>query len=86
MTPADRAAATSAIDRQPRPVLAYAARLFDTPCTIVMPANRTRQGRRGRALGAELVGVRGTSNIAHEHAENWPRNRRSLVSSGDETD
>jgi threonine dehydratase len=89
MTPADRAAGILGYSTgNHAQSLAYAARLFDTPCTIVMPANpNPGKAAAVRALGAELVEYGENFDIAHEHAEKLAQERGGrLVSSGDETD
>ncbi|HEY3611374.1 MAG TPA: pyridoxal-phosphate dependent enzyme [Pseudonocardiaceae bacterium] len=89
MTPADRAAGIIGYSTgNHAQSLAYAARLFDTPCTIVMPANpNPGKAAAVRALGAELVEYGENFDIAHEHAEKLAQERGGrLVSSGDETD
>jgi threonine dehydratase len=89
MTPADRAAGILGYSTgNHAQSLAYAARLFDTPCTIVMPANpNPGKAAAVRALGAELVEYGENFDIAHEHAEKLAQERGGrLVSTGDETD
>ncbi len=89
MTPADRAAGILGYSTgNHAQSLAYAARLFDMPCTIVMPANpNPGKAAAVRALGAELVEYGENFDIAHEHAEKLAQERGGrLVSSGDETD
>ncbi len=89
MTPTDRAAGILGYSTgNHAQSLAYAARLFDTPCTIVMPVNpNPGKAAAVRALGAELVEYGENFDIAHEYAEKLARERGGrLVSSGDEAD
>jgi threonine dehydratase len=89
MTPADRAAGILGYSTgNHAQSLAYAARLFDMPCTIVMPANpNPGKAAAVRAMGAELVEYGENFDIAHEHAEKLAQERGGrLVSTGDEAD
>jgi threonine dehydratase len=66
--------------------LAYAAALFDAPCTIVMPAGASpTKAAAVRGLGAELVEFGADLDAAREHAEDLARfSGARLVSVGDE--
>jgi len=68
--------------------LAYAARLFDTPCTIVMPTNPNPvKAAAVRSLGATLVEYGENFDVAREHAADLAKQTGArLVSSGDEPD
>ncbi len=66
--------------------LAYAARLFDAPCTIVMPTNPNPvKAAAVRSLGATLVEYGENFDVAREHADDLAKQSGALlVSSGDE--
>jgi threonine dehydratase len=68
--------------------LAYAARLFGAPCTIVMPANpNPLKAAAVRGLGAELIEFGEVFEESRDHAEELARTTgKRLVSSGDEPD
>lgn len=68
--------------------LAYAAKLFDTPCTIVMPANpNPLKAAAVRSYGATLVEYGENFDVAREHAGDLAKQTGArLVSSGDEPD
>lgn len=68
--------------------LAYAARLFDAPCTIVMPADPNPvKAAAVRSLGATLVEYGENFDVAREHADDLAKQTGArLVSSGDEPD
>jgi threonine dehydratase len=89
MAPADRAAGILGYSTgNHAQSLAYAARLFGAPCTIVMPVNpNPGKAAAVRAVGAELVEYGENFDIAREHAEKLAQERGGrLVSSGDEAD
>ncbi|HVV21609.1 MAG TPA: pyridoxal-phosphate dependent enzyme, partial [Pseudonocardiaceae bacterium] len=66
--------------------LAYAARLFGVPCTIVMPENpNPLKAAAVRGLGATLIEHGAEFDLAREYAEELAgRTGATLVSSGDE--
>jgi threonine dehydratase len=68
--------------------LAYAARRFDMPCTIVMPVNPNPvKAAAVRSLGATLVEFGENFDVAREHADDLAKQSGArLVSSGDEPD
>jgi threonine dehydratase len=68
--------------------LAYAARLFGMPCTIVMPVNPNPvKAAAVRSLGATLVEFGENFDVAREHAGDLAKQTGArLVSSGDEPD
>ena len=68
--------------------LAYAARLFGAPCTIVMPEHpNPLKAAAVRGLGAELIEFGTDFEATRDHAEELARTSGAqLVSSGDEPD
>jgi threonine dehydratase len=68
--------------------LAYAARLFDVPCTVVMPENpNPLKAAAVRALGATLVEYGENFDVARAHSDDLAKQTGArLVSSGDEPD
>lgn len=68
--------------------LAYAARLFGTPCTIVMPEHpNPLKAAAVRNLGAELIEFGAEFGASRDHAEELAGTSGArLVSSGDEPD
>ncbi|HEX4722343.1 MAG TPA: pyridoxal-phosphate dependent enzyme [Pseudonocardiaceae bacterium] len=89
MSPAERAAGLLGYSTgNHAQSLAYAARQFDMPCTIVMPVDPNPiKAAAVRALGAELVEFGENFDVAREHAADLAkRTGARLVSSGDEPD
>lgn len=66
--------------------IAYAAAMFDAPCTIVMPRDPSPvKARAVRALGAELIEFGATFDEARPYAEDLARERgMRLVTAADE--
>lgn len=87
MSPAERARGVLAYSTgNHAQSIAYAAAMFDAPCTIVMPRDPSPvKARAVRALGAELIEFGATFDEARPYAEDLARERgMRLVTAADE--